>query len=251
MIFHVRELQPSRNRFTLAVWEGTIRHAFGFGFWRVLAALVLLGQAPGEARASVPSPIEERARAIECLTLAVAYEAGNESDEGQQAVAEVVLNRVRHPFFPKSVCGVVFAGSTRRTGCQFSFTCDGSLRRRLSQRTTARARDVALRAIEGQLGSLALGATHYHADYVSPYWAPSLSRLTKIGAHIFYRMPGRSGPGALAPPPVAFAAAVGPTAQPPASSGDATGRSPAASFAPWGLAAPAVGTAQPSAGKSR
>ena len=75
-----------------------------------------------------------RARALECLTSAVYYEAGNESADGQQAVAQVVLNRVRHPAFPSSVCGVVYQGSTRATGCQFTFTCDGSLARRAERR---------------------------------------------------------------------------------------------------------------------
>ena len=72
---------------------------------------------------------DTRAEAIECLASAVYYEAGSEGDSGEQAVAQVVLNRVRHPAFPASVCGVVYQGSTRVTGCQFSFTCDGSLYR--------------------------------------------------------------------------------------------------------------------------
>ena len=70
-----------------------------------------------------------RARALDCLTSAIYYEAGQESTDGQRAVAQVVLNRVRHPAFPASVCGVVYEGSTRATGCQFTFTCDGSLAR--------------------------------------------------------------------------------------------------------------------------
>src|SRR4051794_40918218 len=71
-----------------------------------------------------------RGRALECLASAVYYEAGNQDDDGRRAVAQVVLNRVRHPAFPASVCDVVFQGSTRATGCQFTFTCDGSLYRR-------------------------------------------------------------------------------------------------------------------------
>ena len=69
------------------------------------------------------------AQALECLASAVYYEAGNQDDDGERAVAQVVLNRVRHPAFPASVCGVVYEGSTRPTGCQFTFTCDGSLYR--------------------------------------------------------------------------------------------------------------------------
>jgi hypothetical protein len=132
----------------------------------------------------------DRSRAIGCLTTAIAYEAGFEPVEGQQAVAEVIMNRVYHPAFPKSVCGVVFAGSDRRTGCQFSFTCDGSLRRQMSAAILAKANAVATAALDGQNPVRAAGATHYHADYVSPYWAPSLIRITKIGAHIFYRGAG-------------------------------------------------------------
>jgi hypothetical protein len=83
------------------------------------------------------------AASLQCLTAAVYYEARSEGQEGQRAVAQVVLNRVRHPAFPKSVCGVVYQGSQRRTGCQFSFTCDGSLRARREAGAWARARQVA------------------------------------------------------------------------------------------------------------
>ncbi|MFN5901342.1 MAG: cell wall hydrolase, partial [Novosphingobium sp.] len=69
----------------------------------------------------------DRSRALQCLAAAVYYEARSESDVGQRAVAQVVLNRVAHPSYPNTVCGVVYQGSERTTGCQFSFTCDGSL----------------------------------------------------------------------------------------------------------------------------
>lgn len=153
----------------------------------------LIAQADRAALAVIP--VEDRDRAVECLTLAVAHEAGYESLEGRQAVAEVVLNRMRDPAFPKTVCGVVFAGSTRRTGCQFTFTCDGSLRRTLPASVVAAARAVAEQAIDGQAPLHVSGATHYHANYVKPYWAPSLTRLAKIGAHIFYRSRGASAFG--------------------------------------------------------
>jgi spore germination cell wall hydrolase CwlJ-like protein len=131
-----------------------------------------------------------RERALSCLATAIAYEAGHEPENGQRAVAEVILNRVRNPLFPKSICGVVFEGSTRKTGCQFSFTCDGSLRRKMSDAVMASATAVARAALDGAGVQQVAGATHYHADYVSPYWAPSLVRLSQIGRHIFYRMPG-------------------------------------------------------------
>ncbi len=128
-----------------------------------------------------------RARALECLTSAIYYEAGNESADGQRAVAQVVLNRVRHPAFPASVCDVVYQGSTRETGCQFTFTCDGSLARRPSADSWARARKIAEAALAGAVFAPAGWATHYHANYVVPYWASSLAKNALIGAHIFYR----------------------------------------------------------------
>ena len=138
-------------------------------------------------------------RAIECLTSAVYYEAGSEDVDGQRAVAQVVLNRVRHPAFPANVCGVVFQGSTRATGCQFTFTCDGSLARRPSETGWARARKVAEAALGGAVYAPVGYATHYHANYVVPYWASSLAKNAVIGAHIFYRWAGGWGrPAAFA-----------------------------------------------------
>jgi spore germination cell wall hydrolase CwlJ-like protein len=137
-------------------------------------------------------------RALRCLTQAIYYEAGFEPMEGRYAVAQVILNRMRHPAYPNSVCGVVYQGSERRTGCQFSFTCDGSLHRAPDPRSWAVAREIATQALGGKVTSAVGMATHYHANYVSPYWAPKLTKLTKIGAHIFYRWPGSWGrPGAF------------------------------------------------------
>lgn len=166
---------------------------------RVAKKLVLVAallSAPTAEANALPEPevaavsAPDRQRAVTCLMLAIAYEAAQEPLEGQQAVAEVVLNRMRAPAYPKSVCGVVFAGHQRRTGCQFTFTCDGSLGRRLSAGVMARARAVAEAALDGLNPARAPGATHYHADYVSPYWAPSLAHVANIGRHIFYRPPG-------------------------------------------------------------
>jgi spore germination cell wall hydrolase CwlJ-like protein len=132
-------------------------------------------------------------RALHCLTQAIYYEAGFETGEGQQAVAQVILNRLRHPAYPKSVCGVVYQGSQRTTGCQFSFTCDGSLLRPPALAAWERARYVAKSALGGFVYKPVGTATHYHADYVFPYWAPTLVKLRQIGAHIFYRMTGPTG----------------------------------------------------------
>lgn len=137
--------------------------------------------------------VQTRGRALDCLSMAVYYEAASQSDQGQAAVAQVVLNRVRHPAFPNSVCGVVFEGSKLPTGCQFSFTCDGSLARRPSDAGWARAQAVAARALGGYVVKEVGEATHYHTMWVVPYWRESLTKLTQIGAHIFYRWPGGAG----------------------------------------------------------
>ena len=135
----------------------------------------------------------DRSRALECLTAAIYYEAASEPDQGQRAVAQVVLNRVAHPSYPNSVCGVVYQGSERSTGCQFSFTCDGSLARRPSSFFWERARTVAATALSGLVEPSVGLATHYHTVAVHPYWAPSLHFITTIGAHRFYSFNGRAG----------------------------------------------------------
>ncbi|MBS0479499.1 MAG: cell wall hydrolase [Proteobacteria bacterium] len=131
--------------------------------------------------------------ALDCLTKAIYYEAASESDTGKRAVAQVVLNRVRSPIFPHTICGVVFQGSEQRTGCQFSFTCDGSLARPPSIAGWASARRIALAALSGSIERAVGLSTHYHANYVVPYWAGSLDKVATIGAHIFYTMRGGLG----------------------------------------------------------
>lgn len=148
---------------------------------------------PVGAPAFVAQPRSEAdaTRASDCLTAAIYYEARSEPVDGQRAVAQVVLNRVRDRAFPSTVCGVVFQGSHRRTGCQFSFTCDGSmLRNRRDPFGWARARQIADAALAGSVYAPVGSATHYHANYVSPWWAPSLTRIGQVGAHIFYRWRG-------------------------------------------------------------
>jgi hypothetical protein len=134
----------------------------------------------------------DRRRALLCLTQAVYYEAGFEPLEGRRAVAQVVINRMRHPAFPKSVCGVVYQGA-RDPVCQFSFVCDGSLYRRPALGAWKEAERVAQAALDGFVERAVGAATHYHADYVAPYWAPRLAKISQIGAHIFYRWPGAWG----------------------------------------------------------
>jgi len=132
-------------------------------------------------------------RALRCLSQAVYFESAREPLLGQEAVAQVVLNRLRHPAYPKSICGVVYQGAARATGCQFTFTCDGSLKWSPDPALWSRAQAVARRALSGFVVKAVGPATHYHADYVAPYWAPTLVKLTKVGAHIFYRWTGPWG----------------------------------------------------------
>lgn len=135
----------------------------------------------------------DRTRALQCLTAAIYYEAASEPDPGQRAVAQVVLNRVAHPSYPDTVCGVVYQGSERATGCQFTFTCDGSLARAPNRMFWLRAENVARAALAGYV-YLPVGlATHYHTIAVHPYWAPSLTHVGTIGAHRFYRFNGAAG----------------------------------------------------------
>jgi spore germination cell wall hydrolase CwlJ-like protein len=131
----------------------------------------------------------ERARAIDCLAAAVLYEAGDDA-KGEQAVAQVVLNRVRHPAFPKTICGVVFQGADRDTGCQFTFTCDGALTRHYSDAAWNRARDIAEAALTGHVDRKVGYSTHYHTDWVVPYWSSSLDKVAAVGSHLFFRWAG-------------------------------------------------------------
>ena len=141
----------------------------------------------------------DKARALKCMTQAIYYEAASESEAGQRAVAQVVLNRVAHSAWPNSVCGVVFQGSQRTTGCQFTFTCDGSLARKPSVQGWSRAQQIAARALAGEVYSPIGLATHYHTHWVNPYWAKTLDYAGSIGAHRFYRWRGNAGkPGAFA-----------------------------------------------------
>ena len=135
----------------------------------------------------------DRDRAVRCLTQAIYYEAANEPRAGQEAVAQVVLNRLRHPAFPKSVCGVVYQGSERVTGCQFTFTCDGSLARTPVLWRWDAAEQVAAAALSGHVANQVGASTYYHAAWMTPYWSASLVRTQQIGGHIFYRMSGVAG----------------------------------------------------------
>jgi hypothetical protein len=134
-----------------------------------------------------------RGRAMACLAAAGWYEAGDDV-LGEQSVLQVVLNRARHPAFPRTICGVVFQGSERTTGCQFTFSCDGSLQRRKPSATAwARAMALASSMLDGHVDPRVGIASHYHADWVVPYWAPTLVKLAQVRTHIFYSWKGKWG----------------------------------------------------------
>jgi spore germination cell wall hydrolase CwlJ-like protein len=156
--------------------------------------------APGAPQAAAPfhyaGAAADRAAADACLAAAILYEAGDDPP-GERAVAQVVLNRLRHPAFPKTVCGVVFEGSERHTGCQFTFTCDGALTRPVAPAAWMRARTIATAALDGAVYRPVGTATHYHTDWVVPYWRSSLEKIAIVHTQIFYRWPGYWGSRAV------------------------------------------------------
>jgi Cell Wall Hydrolase len=159
------------------------------------AAIPFLDQPLGAVQAFglAAAKNETYATALKCLTQAVYYEAAVEPMQGRRAVAQVVLNRMRHPAYPKSVCGVVYQGAERRTGCQFSFTCDGALLRAPAAGPWREADQIAKAALAGYVEPSVGTATFYHADYVLPKWAYELGKITQIGRHLFYRFNGNWG----------------------------------------------------------
>ena len=176
------------------------------------ARILNVGKTAEELNASIPfstSPAEPMrpfrsitksspgyAAALTCMTQAIYYEAANEPLRGKRGVAQVVLNRLRHPAYPNTVCGVVYEGWNQPV-CQFSFVCDGSLRRAPMALQWRQSREVAEAALAGAVEPSVGSATHYHADYVLPRWAYTLGKVTQIGRHIFYRFPGRGGRPAI------------------------------------------------------
>jgi spore germination cell wall hydrolase CwlJ-like protein len=148
------------------------------------------GTMPAARPFHITGPEADQQRAIACLAAAEIYEAGDDA-AGEQAVAQVVLNRLRHPAFPKTVCGVVFQGSDRSTGCQFTFTCDGALDRwKPTPAAWDRALDIAGKELNGAVDKAVGYATHYHTDWVVPYWSASLDKIARVGTHLFFRWTG-------------------------------------------------------------
>ncbi len=133
----------------------------------------------------------DESRDLECLTQAVYYEARGEIAAGQEAVAQVVLNRVRHPAFPKTICGVVF--QHKGAGCQFSFACDGSASHHMETAAWRRAERVAAAALDGHVASTVGNATHFHVASLGQVWSSGMTRVAQIGSHVFYRFGGPAG----------------------------------------------------------
>jgi len=139
------------------------------------------------------SPVEQALAALgteqQCLAEAMYYEARGEGADGQKAIAEVILQRTHDVNYPKTICGVVHEGAKRHTGCQFSYTCDGSMTRPKNAVAWRRVRQLAGNIMQGavRLGYLTGRATNFHAVDVEPVWADTLVRTAQIGNHIFYR----------------------------------------------------------------
>lgn len=167
-------LKPARSMASIVEANGGVAEFVDFDFGEI-----------ADARAAAA---ERR-----CMAQAIYYEARSESRVGQMAVADVVLNRVKSSLFPDTVCGVVYQGAERRTGCQFSFTCDGSLNRRIDTRRMKAADELAGAVLAGIRAPVSRNATHYHANYVDPVWAASMTRTATIGAHTFYKFSPRGG----------------------------------------------------------
>jgi spore germination cell wall hydrolase CwlJ-like protein len=136
--------------------------------------------------------VRKSARELDCLTAALYYEARGEGQSGMEAVAQVIVNRARHPDFPKTLCGVIYQGAGKGRGCQFSFACDGSMRRRSETALWDRARVVAERAMEGRVSDEVGNSTFFHATRISPNWR-GLTRVATVGRHVFYRHAGARG----------------------------------------------------------
>jgi len=138
---------------------------------------------------SLPAP--EGGAEWQCLSEAIYFEARGETLKGQFAVAEVILNRVDSPLYPRTVCGVV------RQGCQFSYTCDGYSDKMREPGARALAQRIAWVMLKGAPRALTAGATHFHTRGVRPSWARRFPQTAAIGAHLFYRQPGAMPPAVV------------------------------------------------------
>jgi spore germination cell wall hydrolase CwlJ-like protein len=150
-----------------------------------------LGMPPAEGLTEawlVAQPAPQGDAEWQCLTEALYFEARGESLEGQIAVAEVILNRVDSPLYPRTVCGVV--KQRGGGGCQFSYVCDGRKDRMREKASADLAGRIARAMLDGAPRLLTDGATHFHTRAVRPGWSRRFDQTASIGAHVFYRHPG-------------------------------------------------------------
>ena len=181
--------RPARYRMTPAERARAVRIARIMRVYRAARmARLRIPVAKRVARASAELARAERRGDQYCLATAIYHESRLEPLRGQRAVAEVIMARTRVPGRPRSICGVVYEGAWRATGCQFSFTCDGLSDRAKYPEDWSEANSVAASVLAARGGKrYARGATFYHASYVRPRWSKRMVRVAKIGAHIFYR----------------------------------------------------------------
>ena len=161
----------------------------------IMGIFLLFLPAVAQAKSSPPDKLESvyvsYKKELECLARAIYFEARGEPEKGQEAVALVVLNRVKSEYYPDTVCNVVYQNDHMRNACQFSFACDGTPDTIKEEDAFEKAERIARNALSCGDGhcesaSLFLRSTHYHADYVSPRWAKKLQRTGHVGRHIFY-----------------------------------------------------------------
>jgi hypothetical protein len=141
-----------------------------------------------------------RAKAEKCLADAVYFEARGEPLKGQEAVAQVVMNRVFSGYYPNDVCGVVYQNANRHLACQFTFACEGKDLSRVDEPDMwEQAKRIAKDTLDGKIWLTEVAhATHYHAYWVHPSWVHEMTKLYKLGVHTFYR-PRAWGDGDDAP----------------------------------------------------
>ena len=160
-----------------------------------LAILIITILYHGYGRADVYVPKDND---LDCLAQNIYFEAKSESQAGQIAVGQVVLNRVDSPKYPNTICEVIRQGPTYnwtedfpvRHKCQFSWYCDGKSDKIRNQDAWYQAKSIAsaLISMRDMVPNIVEDATHYHAHYVNPHWASKLEKVTRIDSHIFYRV---------------------------------------------------------------
>ncbi len=184
-------------KYIYVVWGAAVVAAYAYGAPRP-------SDKTAEAATPTPSAVtavslkqseDPKQKAVTCLAQAIYYEARGESEEGQRAVGNVVLNRVADPRYPHTVCGVVFQNEHSLHRCQFSFACDGLADDPPDTRAWHRARRLAEKLLTGKRNDDTGHATHYHAIYVQPNWASTLEPTVDIGHHLFYRDTPRTDEG--------------------------------------------------------